>query len=165
MMRTEGTADVSAKIDLFVNSPGFDMTRLWMQSIKVVLSLLILTILLALTGGVVKTFLDLQLLFSQPLEVALRHIIVNVLILLAIVEVFKTTLTYFSEGRVKVTFIVDAILVVMLTELISQWFKEADLVQWGVLGGILLLLAVIRIMAVRYSPTKNGETCAGMTSS
>ena len=48
------------------------------------------------------------------------------MILLAVVEVFKTTVTYFSEGRVKVTFIVDTILVVMLTEIISLWFKEAD---------------------------------------
>ena len=101
-----------------------DLTELWMKAIKSVLSLLILTILIALTGGVIKTFLDIKLLMSVPVEVGLRQIIVDTLILLAVVEVFKTTLTYFSEGRVKVTFIVDTILVVMLTEIISLWFKE-----------------------------------------
>ena len=126
-----------------------------MQGIKVVLSLLIVTILTALAGGVLMTFLELHLLFSSPLEIALRQVIVNTLILLAIVEVFKTTLTYFSEGRVKVTFIVDTILVVMLTEVISMWFKDASLEKWIILGGVLLALGLIRIVAVRWSPTKS----------
>ena len=130
-----------------------DRTNFWIKGIKFVLSLLILTILVALTGGVVKTFLDLRLLFDNPVEVALRHIIVDTLILLAVVEVFKTTLTYMTEGRVKVTFIVDTILVVMLTEVISQWFKGGNIPQLAVLGGILVTLAVIRVLAVRCSPT------------
>lgn len=137
------------------------MTKIWTRGIKVVLSLLILTILVALGGGVIVTFLGLELLFSQSLEIALRQLILNTLMLLAIVEVLKTTLTYFSEGRVKVTFIVDTILVVMLTEVISQWFKEAHLTNWAILGGILFALAFIRVVAVRWSPTKadaNGDT-------
>ncbi len=133
-------------------APEWDLTRLWMKSIKLVLSLLILTILIALTGGVVKTFLDIRLLFDNAVEVALRQIIVDTLILLAVVEVFKTTVTYFSEGRVKVTFIVDTILVVMLTEVISQWFKGEELFQLAILGAILLTLGVMRVLAVRCSP-------------
>ena len=131
-----------------------DLTHFWMKGIKVVLSLLIITILLGLTGGVFRVFLNLQTLLSHPIEQALRHLIVDTLIILAIVEVFKTTLTYFSEGRVKVTFIVDTILVVMLTEIISKWFTKADLSEWLILGGILLVLGIIRIVAVQWSPTK-----------
>lgn len=129
-----------------------DLTRLWLKGIKLVLSFLILTILAALTGGVVKTFLDVGLLLHHAVEVALRQVIIDTLILLAVVEVFKTALTYFSEGRVKVTFIVDTILVVMLTEVISQWFKGANLARLGELVGILLTLGVMRILAVRCSP-------------
>ena len=136
-----------------------DLTAWWIKGIKLVLSLLILTILLALTGGVIKTFLDLTLLLHNPVEVALRQIIIDTLILLAVVEVFKTTLTYFSEGRVKVTFIVDTILVVMLTEVISEWFKGVHVEQFAILGVILLALAAIRVLAVRFSPTY-GETAA-----
>lgn len=139
-----------------------DLTQLWMKGIKLVLSLLILTILAALTGGVVKTFLDLQMLLHSPVEVALRQVIIDTLIILAVVEVFKTTLTYFSEGRVKVTFIVDTILVVMLTEVIAQWFKGESLTHLAVLGGILLTLGVMRVLAVRFSPVQgeNGRTAA-----
>lgn len=138
---------------------GMDLTAWWIKGIKLVLSLLILTILLALTGGVIKTLLDLTLLLHNPVEVALRQIIIDTLILLAVVEVFKTTLTYFSEGRVKVTFIVDTILVVMLTEVISEWFKGVHVEQFAILGVILLALAAIRVLAVRFSPT-HGDTTA-----
>jgi len=92
--------------------------QLWEMAIRFTLNLLIITILVGLVGGVVKTFMDLRLLLSTDLEVALRHIIVDTLTILAVVEVLKTTLTYCSDGRVRVTFIVDTVLVVMLTEII-----------------------------------------------
>lgn len=134
------------------DSAGVDMAGIWMTGIRIVLSLLIVTILLALTGGVLRTFLDLRLLWTTPVEVALRYILVETLMLLAVVEVFRTTLAYFSEGRVKVTFIVDTILVVMLTEVISQWFKGGQWPELAVLGAILLVLGIMRVVAVRCSP-------------
>lgn len=130
-----------------------DLLEVWNRGIKGVLSLVILTLLTALAGGAVMTFWEIRLLMDHSAEVVLRQVIVNTLMLLALVEVFKTTVTYFREGRVKVTFIVDTILVVMLTEVISQWFKGGD---WQPLAGlcmILLILGVVRIMAVRWSPT------------
>jgi len=136
---------------------SLDLMEVWTWGIKGVLSLMMITILTALTGGILKTFLDLLTLTDQPTEIVLRQVIINTLILLAIVEVFKTTLTYFSEGRVKVTFIVDTILVVMLTEVISQWFKGSDWQALVTLGGILLTLGIIRVMVVRWSPTQAGR--------
>jgi uncharacterized membrane protein (DUF373 family) len=128
------------------------MIRVWEAGIRFTLSLLIVTILLGLIGGVAKTFLDLRLLLSTDLDVALRHILVDALTLLAVVEVLKTTLTYCSDGRVRVTFIVDTVLVVMLTEIISRWFSGGEWQQFAILGGILVTLGLIRIVAVRYSP-------------
>lgn len=159
-MAFNGTQPRMHRLSEFMeNAIETDLTDLWMKGIKAVLSLMILTILIALTGGVIKTFLDIGLLLHAPVEVGLRQIIVDTLILLAVVEVFKTTLTYFSEGRVKVTFIVDTILVVMLTEIISLWFKDADQHRMLLLGAILLMLGVVRVVAVRCSPAQ-GEGCA-----
>lgn len=134
-----------------------DPLEVWSLAIKGVLSLVILTLLTALTGGTLKTLWDIRLLVDHSAEVVLRQIIVNTLILLAIVEVFKTTVTYFREGRVKVTFIVDTILVVMLTEVISQWFKGGDWQALTLLCGIVLVLGVVRVMAVRCSPALRTE--------
>jgi uncharacterized membrane protein (DUF373 family) len=136
---------------------SLDLMNVWTWGIRLVLSMLILTILTALAGGVLMTFLDIGLIFHRPMEEALRQVLIDTLILLAVVEVFKTTLTYFSEGRVKVTFIVDTILVVMLTEVISEWFKGESLAHMAALGVILLVLGAMRIIAVRCSPAQ-GES-------
>ena len=135
-----------------------DCTRAWEAGTRFILSLLTLTILLGLAGGVVRTFLDLRLLLSTDLEIALRHIIVDALTLLAVVEVLRTTLTYCADGRVRVTFIVDTVLVVMLTEIISRWFTGGDWHQFAILGGIVMTLGLLRIVAIRYSPAPTIST-------
>jgi uncharacterized membrane protein (DUF373 family) len=130
----------------------YDITRAWEAGTRFILSLLTLTILLGLAGGVVKTFLDLRLLLSADVEVALRQVLVDTLTLLAVVEVLKTTLAYCSDGRVRVTFIIDTVLVVMLTEVISRWFTGGEWHLFAILGGILITLGLMRIVAIRYSP-------------
>lgn len=139
-------------IGLGVGLNRHDATQVWEKGTRLVLSLLIVTILVGLSGAVLRTLLDLRQLFTGSLDVALRHLIVNTLTLLAVVEVLRTTLAYFSEGRVRVTFIVDTVLVVMLTEVISRWFTGGEWRQFATLLGILLTLGLIRIIAVRYSP-------------
>ena len=74
-------------------------------AIRFTLNLLIITILVGLVGVVVKTFMDLRLLLSADLEVALRRIMSTRSRSLR--KVLKTALTYCSDGRVRVTFIVD----------------------------------------------------------
>src|SRR5437868_8878141 len=136
----------------FITLTAYDMTRVWELGTRFILSLLTLTILIGLPSGVIKTFIDLRLLLSADVEVALRQILVDTLTLLAVVEVLKTTLAYCSDGRVRVTFIIDTVLVVMLTEVISRWFTGGEWHQFAILGGILLTLGLLRIVAVRYSP-------------
>ena len=131
---------------------AYDIIRAWEAGTRFILSLLTMTILIGLAGGVVKTFLDLRLLLSADVDVALRQVLVDTLTLLAVVEVLKTTLAYCSDGRVRVTFIIDTVLVVMLTEIISRWFTGGEWHQFAILGGILITLGLMRIMAVRYSP-------------
>ncbi len=130
-----------------------DVSQWFVKGLKGVLSVLMGVILLALSAGVVKAGYDTYLFWTEDLVVAARHMIIDVLILLALVEVFRTLLAYFTEGRVKVTFIVDTVLVVMLTEVISLWFKGGT---WEAFGSIALLLATLgmmRFVTIRYSPT------------
>jgi len=133
---------------------NYDIACALESGTRFILSLLTLTILVGLAGGVVKTFLDLRLLLSVDVEVALRQVLVDTLTLLAVVEVLKTTRAYCTDGRVRVTFIIDTVLVVMLTEVISRWFSGGDWHQFAILGGILITLGLMRIVAVRYSPTQ-----------
>lgn len=132
--------------------------KTFVSGIKVILSLLILTILLGLLGGVVKTFLDLAMFLHAELEEALRRLVLNVLALLAVVEVFRTALAYFTEGRVKVTYVVDTILVVMLTEIMALWFREAEQSRVLVLASLIAVLGVVRVLAIKVSPREKQES-------
>ncbi len=120
-----------------------------------VLGLLIVVLLLTMLGGVVRTFIDLHAILAVSVQEALRQVILDVLILLAVLEIFRTVLTYFNEGRVKVTFIVDTILVVMLAELLALWFSEADHVRIGAVLIVLTVLGGLRTLAVKFSPGCN----------
>ncbi|HLG22307.1 MAG TPA: phosphate-starvation-inducible PsiE family protein [Candidatus Manganitrophaceae bacterium] len=130
-----------------------EASRFFVQAIRLLLCGLMGVILLCLTGGIVKTFIDLHLLFSEEVEVASRRILIDILILLAVVEIFKTTFTYFTEGRVKVTYIVDTVLVVMLSEVITLWFKGGEMLPYLALALLLSALGLIRVIAIRFSPT------------
>jgi uncharacterized membrane protein (DUF373 family) len=136
---------------------SLETSQLFVKGLKGILSLFMLVILLSLLAGVAMMARDLSLLWTIELETALRRIIINALILLAVVEVFRTVLAYFTEGRVKVTFIVDTVLMVMITEVISLWFKGGGWKEFVSIGFILITLSIMRIMAIRYSPTAPKE--------
>ena len=131
----------------------FSLSVLYERLARWILSILILAILSGMLGGVIITILHLRLLFSMDIEHALRIIIIDVLTILAVLEMFKTTLAYFSEGRVKVTYIIDTVIVVMVTEIMACWFKEFDLYEMGMLTFLVLTLCVMRVFSVKYSPS------------
>lgn len=125
--------------------------------VNILLYLLILAISLSILGGVVKTFLDLEMLTKTSVEEALRHTLINVLVILAVVEVLKTVLIYVKEGRVRVTFIIDTVLIVMLNEVMSNWFKHGSFTSTVLLLVVIMILIVARIFAIKYSPGSTEE--------
>lgn len=122
------------------------------QLIPLLLRLLVIVILIGLAGGILKTLSDLQMLFYVSVEEALRQLLLNVITLLAVVEVVKTVMSYLSEGRVKVTYIVDTVLIVMLNEIISLWFKGPSISDVMLLSIIIGTLIFVRLLAIRFSP-------------
>lgn len=118
----------------------------------ILLRLLIGVILLAFLGGIIKTFLDLQLFISLDVGAAFRKIFLDTLTLLAVIEVLKTANGYLTDGRVRVTFVVDTVLIVMLNEVMSLWFRGATLSTVTPLLLIILTLIIVRVIAVRWPP-------------
>jgi len=131
----------------------FSPSVLYERLARWILSLLIIAILSGMLGGVIITILHQRLLFSMDIEHALRIIIIDVLTILAVLEMFRTVLAYFSEGRVKVTYIIDTVIVVMLTEVMACWFKEFNLYKMGMMTFLVLALCIMRIFTVKYSPS------------
>lgn len=74
------------------------------------------------------------------------------LTVLAIVEILRTALAYFTEGRVKVTYIIDTVLVTILTEILAFWYREMSWQKLAMAIILIVSLALVRIIAVRFSP-------------
>ena len=72
-------------------------------------------------------------------------------------EVLRTALAYFTEGRVKVTYIIDTVIVTVLTEVMAFWYKEMEWQEVAMFILLVLSLACIRIIAVRFSPQRYRE--------
>ncbi len=133
------------------------LTRFFEISARAVLSLLIAATLLAILAGTLYTCYDLRLILQSDFHGAFRAILVDLLTVLAMVEVFRTALAYFSEGRVKVTYIIDTVIVTVLTEVMAFWYREMEWRQVAMVIALVLSLALVRIVAVRYSPRRVRE--------
>jgi len=132
----------------------YEVLKYFEEVIGVILSVLIVSVLFAFLAGTAWSFLDLKLFFENNIQLASRTIIIDVLTLLAILEVLKTILIYFSEGRVRVSYIVDTVLVVMLTEVMIFWFKDVNYERIIALVLVILCLTLVRLLAIKYSPAK-----------
>jgi len=129
------------------------------QAIKALLCLILLALVGTIGAVVIRTFLDLGHCFAvleqgAQLHLGFKQILVDVLTGLAIVEVYRTALAYFIEGRVKVTYLIDAVLVAVLTEVMAFWYRDIDPVRVGMVVILVLALMFVRIMAIRFSPRR-----------
>ncbi|GAW67867.1 phosphate-starvation-inducible E-like protein [Geoanaerobacter pelophilus] len=128
------------------------LTRFYEMSTRVVLSFLILSILFAIVAGIGCAIYDLRLIFETDFHSAFKTIMVDLLTVLAIIEVLRTALAYFSEGRVKVTYIIDTVIVTVLTEVMAFWYKSIRWEEVAMTISLVISLSLVRVMAVRYSP-------------
>jgi uncharacterized membrane protein (DUF373 family) len=133
------------------------VTRMFENGARALLSLLIVAILLAILAGVLYTLYDLRLMLQMDFHGACRAVLVDMLTVLAMVEVLRTALAYFSEGRVKVTYIIDTVIVTVLTEVLAFWYREMDWQKLAMVIALVLSLAGVRIVAVRFSPRRIRE--------
>jgi uncharacterized membrane protein (DUF373 family) len=133
------------------------LTRFFEMSARALLSLLIGAILVAILAGVIYTWYDMRLIFRTDFLGAFKTILVDILTVLALVEVLRTALAYFYEGRVKVTYIIDTVIVTVLTEVLAFWYKEMEWEEVAMVIALVLSLACVRIIAVRFSPRRVRE--------
>ena len=74
-------------------------SRAFENTARLMLSLFIVAILVAIFAGTGRTFFDLRLIVVSDFHCAFKVILVDMLSVLALVEVLRTALAYFTEGR------------------------------------------------------------------
>jgi len=130
------------------------VSNLFLYGVKISIVFLLMVLLATITWAAFRMMLDLKAIFSGGIHEALKTVMVNSLTILALLEVFMTTLAYFEEGRVKVTYIIDTVIVVIVAELMVFWFKEIEFVRIAMFIVLVLALIAARILAIRFSPAK-----------
>ncbi len=133
---------------------------------RVLLSLLLCVLLAGMAFGVLQAASDLTvyakaLYKGGILHSALKEVMIDVLMVLAVMELFRTVKSYFTEGRVKVTYIIDTVLVVVITEIMGFWYREVEPARIGMAIVLVVALMFVRIMAIRFSP-KRREMLEGL---
>ncbi|MDF1581418.1 MAG: phosphate-starvation-inducible PsiE family protein [Desulfuromonadales bacterium] len=137
-----------------------DATGICVETIcQTILSILLLVLLAGIALGVGLAAIDLIAAISRMshevgLHEALKELVVNVLMVLAVLELFRTVKAYFSEGRVKVTYIIDTVLVVVITEIMGFWYREVEVERVALAIALVVALMGVRIMAIRFSPKR-----------
>ena len=117
------------------------------------LSMGLLLILAAwMAVGLIGLGMDLYQSLGTDWARATEHMIAKALLILAIMEVIRTLQSYSRLGRVRVTFILDTALVVLIGELMGLWFRNytPEKVLTGM--GVIVTLVLLRIVTARHSP-------------
>jgi len=128
-------------------------SKIFELAAKTVLSILLTILLVALLWAAMKTFFELKELFRYGnVPDVLKIAMINSLAMFAVLAVFRTGLAYFSVGRVKVTYIIDTVIVMILTGVMVFWFKEIDYAKILLVMAVVLSLIVARILTIRFSP-------------
>ena len=120
--------------------------------VRVLAGLLIVALCLWMATGIVNVVLDLRQSLSGGWAGVAERVVVDTLIMLALLEVIRTLQSYLKLGRVRVTFILDTALVVLIGELMGLWFREyaPEKVLLGL--GVIVTLVALRIVTAKFSP-------------
>lgn len=120
--------------------------------VRLITLLIMLAVGLWMLAGIVQLFMHLPTVFTRGWTSTAEHTIVSCLLLLALLEVVRTLQAYISLGRVRVTFILDTALVVLIGELMGLWFREYAPEKVLLSLGVIATLVGLRIATARFSP-------------
>jgi uncharacterized membrane protein (DUF373 family) len=113
-------------------------------------------LLLALIVGMAKTLLDIRFILFESLESGFNHMVTSVLTVFIVIDLFKAFVDYHENDRIKLTDITDATILIVLREIaVGLYSKEFGYEFLLSLAALLLVLGIMRVLAVKYSPSKS----------
>lgn len=132
-----------------------DSIKLFKQVTDAITTVILYILLLALILGMAKTLLEIRFIIFESLESGFNHMVTSVLTVFIVIDLFKAFVDYHEHDRIKLTDVTDATILIVLREiavgLYSQKFGYEFILSLAVL---LLVLGIIRVLAVKYSPAK-----------
>jgi uncharacterized membrane protein (DUF373 family) len=132
-----------------------DSIKLFKKATDIVSTIFLYILLLALIVGMVKTLLDIRFIIFESLESGFNHMVTSVLTVFIVIDLFKAFVDYHENDRIKLTDITDATILIVLREVaVGLYSKEFGYEFILSLAVLLLVLGIIRVLAVKYSPAR-----------
>ena len=123
------------------------------QAVRFMVGLIMLIIYGWIAAGVVHLGMLLYSTLDTDWTKPAKMMITEVVTMLAALELVRTLQSYLQIGRVRVTFILDAALVVLTGELIGLWYRTNYSSMEAILSvGVIITLVALRIVTFKYSP-------------
>jgi len=116
------------------------------------IGILMIAIYLWMAAGFIDLLVSLYHSFPDNWSDGAEGMIKNMVIILASFELIRVFQSYLLIGRVKVTFILDVALVVLIGELISLWYAEYNTIKVLLSIFVIAALIALRILTTKFSP-------------
>lgn len=132
-----------------------DHAKLFKRVTDSIITVILYILLLALIAGTIRLLLDMRFISVDSLDGGFQQIVTSVLTLFIVIEFFKTFADYSKHDRIKLTYITDATILIVMSEIIVGLYSKSFTYEMVFsLSALLLVLGIVRVLAVRYSPEK-----------
>lgn len=132
-----------------------DSIKLFKKVTDAISTIFLYILLLALIVGMAKTLLDIRFIIFESLESGFNHMVTSVLTVFIVIDLFKAFVEYHENDRIRLTDITDATIFIVLREIaVGLYSKEFGYQFILSLAALLLVLSIMRVLAVKYSPAK-----------
>lgn len=149
--------EITAPTSRTFNPGEFLTDAIYPSLVRFLTGMLIVALCLWMLAGVTHILANLREVFVAGWATMAEQVIIKTLIMLALLEVIRTLQAYLKLGRVRVTFILDTALVVLIGELMGLWFKEYAPKKVLLGLGVIVTPVALRIVTARFSPETAGD--------
>lgn len=131
----------------------FLLDHAWhMRVIEFIVSLLMIAIYIWMLAGFVDLLILLFHSFRDDWAHGAEAMVKDVIVILASLELIRVFQSYLVLGRVRVTFILDVALVVLIGELIGFWYRDFELTEVLLSVAVISALVALRIVTAKFPP-------------
>ncbi len=132
-----------------------DHPKIFKKITDSIVIIILYVLLLTLIAGTLRILLDIRYVVIDSVEGGFNKVVTNVLTLFIVIEFFKTFADYSRLERIKLTDITDVTILIAMREVtVGLYSKSFGYETLFALSALLLVLGVIRLLAVRYSPER-----------
>lgn len=136
-----------------------DSIKLFKKVTDTISTIFLYILLLALVVGMAKTLLDIRFILLESLESGFNHMVTSVLTVFVVIDLFKAFVDYQKNDRIKLTDITDATILIVLREIAVGLYAQKFGYEFVLsLATLLLVLGIMRVLAVKYSPAEIQES-------